>query len=203
MKKSRPGKQTDCRLLSTMNLQEHQLEIQLESPASWKEQWPAQHQEAQAGTGCTTLKSKEVMNLWDTLAGGRGDTALPPSDAKTQRPAVGARPLTWTMLLESCSNTHKQEGCRQKMETSVVMSSKTLLQQGSKTKPFKDKATAQVRTDSNELSNINRHQQQQWESLATSHFSPQKKIKSEICITRKILIVTKSLCKCTRKRWTV
>lgn len=176
-------KQTDCRLVSTMNLQEHQLEIQLESPARWREQWPAQHHGAQPGTGCTTLRSKEVMNLWDIPAGGRGGHCPPLSDTKTQRPATGARPLTWTVLLESSNSTHKQEGCRQKMETSAVMSSKTLLQRGSNTKPATDKVMTQARTDNNELSNINGHQQQRTDSyirnkdrnfasqsLATSHF---------------------------------
>lgn len=40
-------------------------------------------------------------------AGGRGDTALPLSDTRTQRPAIVARPLTWTMLLESSSMNKK------------------------------------------------------------------------------------------------
>lgn len=184
MMKSQPG-ETDCRLVSTMNLQEHQLEIQLESPARRREQWPAQQQGAQPGTGCTTLRSKQGMNLWGTLAGGRGDSALPLSDTKTQRPAIGARPFTWTMLLESCSSTHKQEGWRQRMETNAVMSSKTLLQWGSNTKPSTDKVTARVKTDSNELSNINGHQQQQWESLATPHVSPQEKLKVKYVLLEK------------------
>lgn len=42
-------KQTDCRSVFTMYLQEHQLEIQLESSARWREQRPAQHQAAQTG----------------------------------------------------------------------------------------------------------------------------------------------------------
>lgn len=124
-------KQTDCRSVSTVYLQEHQLEIQLGSLARWREQGPAQHQGAQAGAGCTTLKNKEVMNLWDALAGGRGDTALPPSDTKTQRPAIGARPLPWTVLLEimqqypwtrrvQTENGDKVRSCHQKLCYSEV-----------------------------------------------------------------------------------
>lgn len=86
------------------------------------------------------------------------------------------------------------------------MSSKTLLRQGSNTKPSTDKVTARVRTDNNELSNTNWYQQQGTvsyirnkdgnlasESLATSHFSPQEKLNVKYVLPEKFSHLYKEL----------
>lgn len=45
-----------------------------------------------------------------------------------------------------------KKGAVKKIETSAIMSSKTLLQQGYNTKPFTDKVTLQVRIDKDGIS---------------------------------------------------
>ena len=85
-----------------------------------------------------------------------------------------------------------KKGAVKKIETSAIMSSKTLLQQGYNTKPFTDKVA--VRIDKDEINNIsgpkgtvsysrNKDRNFANKPLATSNFSLPKKLKVK-CVTR-------------------
>lgn len=76
-----------------------------------------------------------------------------------------------------------KKGAVKKIEASAIMSSKTLLQQDYNTEPFTGKVTVQVKTDKDEISNINgphgtvsyignKDRNSDIESLATFNFSP-------------------------------
>lgn len=93
------------------------------------------------------------MNLWGTPAGGRGDTALPLSDTVQIKTSNRWKALDMDYAVENHPALPlNKKGAVKKIETSAIMSSKTLLQQGYNTKPFTDKVTLQVRIDKDGIS---------------------------------------------------
>jgi len=133
------------------------------------------------------LKNTKVMNLRGTLAGGRGDTALPSSNTVQVKAGNTYKTLDMDYAVENhpALPLHKK-GAVKKTATSAI--TKALLQQGYNTKLFTDNAALQVRIDRDEIDNIggpqgivsyirNKDRKFASKSLATSDFSPQEKLK--------------------------
>lgn len=142
----------------------------------------------QPGAGCSKLKNKKATNLWGTPAGGRGDTALPLRNTVQKKTSNRCKTPDMDYAVENhpALPLNKKDAVK-KLETSAIMSSKTLLQQGYNTKPLTDQLTVQVRIGKDEISNIsgpqgtvsyirNKDRNFANKSLATSNLSPQEKL---------------------------